>query len=90
MEGDGGGYRDRIHGAFHLADKAQVHLTSGGAKKVLISAPAKDEDITIVMGVNDYLYDPASHHIISNASCTTNCLAPFTRSFTNISGSEGD
>ena len=63
-------------GLFTSRDKAQVHISSGGAKKVLISAPAKDEDITIVMGVNDYLYDPQKHHIISNASCTTNCLAP--------------
>ncbi len=66
-------------GLFTSREKAQVHITAGGAKKVLISAPAKDEDITIVMGVNDYLYDPKAHHIISNASCTTNCLAPFTK-----------
>ena len=66
-------------GLFTSRDKAQVHMTSGGAKKVLISAPAKDEDITIVMGVNDFRYDPQKHHIISNASCTTNCLAPFTK-----------
>ena len=50
-----------------------------GAKKVIISAPGKNEDITIVMGVNEDKYDPAKHHIISNASCTTNCLAPFTK-----------
>ncbi len=55
---------------------ANVHITSGGAKKVVISAPAKNEDITIVLGVNDSKYDPAKHHIISNASCTTNGLAP--------------
>jgi glyceraldehyde 3-phosphate dehydrogenase len=66
-------------GLFTAREKAQVHMTSGGAKKVLISAPAKDEDITIVMGVNDYRYDPTVHHIISNASCTTNCLAPFAK-----------
>jgi glyceraldehyde 3-phosphate dehydrogenase len=53
-----------------------VHITSGGAKKVIITAPAKNEDITIVMGVNDSKYDAAKHHVISNASCTTNCLAP--------------
>ncbi|MGA2110533.1 MAG: type I glyceraldehyde-3-phosphate dehydrogenase [Anaerolineales bacterium] len=55
---------------------ANVHIQSGGAKKVIISAPAKNEDITIVLGVNQDKYDPAKHHIISNASCTTNCLAP--------------
>ncbi len=55
---------------------AENHITRGGAKKVIISAPAQDEDITIVMGVNDDQYDPAKHHVISNASCTTNCLAP--------------
>ena len=62
-------------GLFTDADKAKGHLTAG-AKKVVISAPAKGEDITIVMGVNHEKYDPATHHIISNASCTTNCLAP--------------
>ncbi len=62
-------------GLFTEADKAKGHLTAG-AKKVIISAPGKGEDITIVMGVNDAKYDPAAHHIISNASCTTNCLAP--------------
>src|SRR5690606_26718990 len=56
-----------------------VHITSGGAKKVLISAPATGEDITMVLGVNDNKYDPAKHHIISNASCTTNCIAPFAK-----------
>jgi glyceraldehyde 3-phosphate dehydrogenase len=55
---------------------ARVHIDQGGAKKVLISAPAKNEDITIVIGVNDQLYDPKKHHVVSNASCTTNCLAP--------------
>jgi glyceraldehyde 3-phosphate dehydrogenase len=62
-------------GLFTEADKAKAHLAAG-AKKVIISAPAKGEDITIVMGVNDGKYDPANHNIISNASCTTNCLAP--------------
>jgi glyceraldehyde 3-phosphate dehydrogenase len=62
-------------GRFTDREKAQLHLQAG-AKKVIISAPAKDEDITIVLGVNEDRYDPAKHHIISNASCTTNCLAP--------------
>ena len=62
-------------GLFTDADKAQGHITAG-AKKVIISAPAKGEDLTIVMGVNNEKYDPKTHHIISNASCTTNCLAP--------------
>lgn len=61
-------------GLFTDAEKARGHLTAG-AKKVIISAPAKGEDITLVLGVNDEKYDPARHHIISNASCTTNCLA---------------
>ncbi|NPV29119.1 MAG: type I glyceraldehyde-3-phosphate dehydrogenase [Firmicutes bacterium] len=62
-------------GVFTDGEKASGHLAAG-AKKVLITAPAKNEDITIVMGVNEHRYDPARHHIISNASCTTNCLAP--------------
>ena len=62
-------------GLFTDAEKAKGHLAAG-AKKVVISAPAKNEDITVVMGVNHEKYDPAVHHIISNASCTTNCLAP--------------
>ena len=62
-------------GLFTEAAKAKGHLAAG-AKKVIISAPGKGEDITIVMGVNDAKYDPAAHHVISNASCTTNCLAP--------------
>ncbi len=65
-------------GIFTDATKAKVHL-AGGAKKVVISAPAKNEDITIVMGVNDGDYDPQNHHIVSNASCTTNCLAPMAK-----------
>lgn len=55
---------------------AENHITQGGAKKVIISAPAKGEDLTIVLGVNDDQYDPEKHHVVSNASCTTNCLAP--------------
>ncbi|HZO93444.1 MAG TPA: type I glyceraldehyde-3-phosphate dehydrogenase [Candidatus Baltobacteraceae bacterium] len=62
-------------GIFTDAAKARAHIDGGGAKKVIISAPAKGEDITVVLGVNDDRYDPAQHHIISNASCTTNCLA---------------
>jgi glyceraldehyde 3-phosphate dehydrogenase len=62
-------------GLFTDADKAAAHL-KGGAKKVIISAPAKGEDLTVVLGVNENMYDPAKHTIISNASCTTNCLAP--------------
>lgn len=57
----------------------QTHIEKGGAKKVIISAPAKGEDLTLVLGVNDDLYDPTVHHIVSNASCTTNCLAPPTK-----------
>ena len=62
-------------GLFTDAEKSKGHLAAG-AKKVIISAPAKNEDVTIVLGVNDQKYDPARHHIVSNASCTTNCLAP--------------
>ena len=62
-------------GRFTDKEKAAAHLR-GPVKKVIISAPAKNEDITIVMGVNEKAYDPAKHHVISNASCTTNCLAP--------------
>ncbi len=69
-------------GVFRDASKEpgpQTHIEKGGAKKVIISAPAKNEDLTVVLGVNDDWYDPAKHHIISNASCTTNCLAPPTK-----------
>jgi len=55
---------------------AENHITKGGAKKVIISAPAEGEDLTVVLGVNDKMYDPEKHHVVSNASCTTNCLAP--------------
>jgi glyceraldehyde 3-phosphate dehydrogenase len=65
-------------GRFTTGPKAAAHI-QGGAKKVIISAPAKEEDITIVMGVNDDKYDPARHNIISNASCTTNCVAPMAK-----------
>ncbi|MBT4917427.1 aldehyde dehydrogenase, partial [Candidatus Peregrinibacteria bacterium] len=66
-------------GVFRTRETAGKHIKAG-AKKVVISAPAKDEiDFTVVLGVNDQDYDPATHHIISNASCTTNCLAPFAK-----------
>lgn len=65
-------------GKFRSRETAAAHLTAG-ASKVLISAPGKDVDATIVLGVNDEIYDPASHHIISNASCTTNCVAPMVK-----------
>ena len=65
-------------GFFTDKAKAEAHIQAG-AKKVIISAPATNEDITIVMGVNHEQYDPAAHHVISNASCTTNCLAPFAK-----------
>jgi glyceraldehyde 3-phosphate dehydrogenase len=74
-------------GFFTDATKAKAHL-DGGGKKVIISAPAKNEDITIVMGVNDQLYDPSAHHIISNASCTTNCLAPMAKALNDGVGIE--
>jgi glyceraldehyde 3-phosphate dehydrogenase len=63
-------------GLFTDAEKARAHIQGGGAKKVIISAPAKDEDFSVVIGVNESKYDPASHNVISNASCTTNCIAP--------------
>ena len=74
-------------GRFTEADKARAHITAG-AKKVLISAPAKGEDITIVLGVNEGLYDSSKHTIISNASCTTNCLAPFAKVLNDAFGIE--
>jgi len=63
-------------GRFTSGGQAILHVEKGGAKKVVISAPAKDEDVTVVMGVNHEMYDPARHRVISMASCTTNCLAP--------------
>jgi glyceraldehyde 3-phosphate dehydrogenase len=74
-------------GVFTDAAKAKGHITAG-AKKVLISAPATNEDITIVLGVNDKNYDPEKHHIISNASCTTNCLAPVAKALDDVFGIE--
>jgi glyceraldehyde 3-phosphate dehydrogenase len=68
--------RDGVNKKGKAVQGAENHITRGGAKKVIISAPAQDEDLTVVLGVNDHLYDPAKHHVISNASCTTNCLAP--------------
>ena len=74
-------------GLFTDADKASAHL-KGGAKKVIISAPAKGEDLTVVLGVNENMYDPAKHTIISNASCTTNCLAPAAKVLNDTFGIE--
>lgn len=74
-------------GFFTDADAARKHITAG-AKKVIISAPAKGEDITIVMGVNQEKYNPATDHIISNASCTTNCLAPMAKAIDDAFGIE--
>jgi glyceraldehyde 3-phosphate dehydrogenase len=74
-------------GFFTDATKAKAHI-DGGAKKVIISAPAKNEDVTIVMGVNHDLYDPAAHTVISNASCTTNCLAPMAKALNDALGIE--
>ena len=75
-------------GFFTDAAKARAHVDNGGAKKVIISAPAKNEDVTIVMGVNDGDYDPAKHTVISNASCTTNCLAPLAKVLDDALGIE--
>jgi glyceraldehyde 3-phosphate dehydrogenase len=72
-------------GFFTDATKAKAHIDAG-AKKVIISAPAKNEDVTVVMGVNHTDYDPASHHVISNASCTTNCLAPMAKAVSDEFG----
>ncbi|HEY6043132.1 MAG TPA: type I glyceraldehyde-3-phosphate dehydrogenase [Anaerolineae bacterium] len=74
-------------GRFTDADKAHAHL-DGGAKRVIITAPAKGEDLTIVLGVNESMYDPAKHRIISNASCTTNCLAPVAKVLEDTFGVE--
>lgn len=74
-------------GFFTDADKAKAHIDAG-AKRVIISAPAKGEDITLVLGVNENQYDPAKHHIVSNASCTTNCLAPVAKVLEDTFGIE--
>ncbi len=74
-------------GVFRTGPQARAHIEAG-AKKVLISAPAKEEDLTIVLGVNDDMYDPAKHHILSNASCTTNCLAPVCKVLSDAFGIE--
>lgn len=71
-----GVFRDKLSDPVKGKPGVIVHIEKGGAKKVIITAPAKHEDITIVLGVNDDKYDPATHHVVSNASCTTNCLAP--------------
>jgi glyceraldehyde 3-phosphate dehydrogenase len=74
-------------GFFRDHESASKHIAAG-AKKVIISAPAKGEDITLVLGVNDEQYDPANHHIVSNASCTTNCLAPAAKVLNDLYGIE--
>ncbi|MCB9495974.1 MAG: type I glyceraldehyde-3-phosphate dehydrogenase [Fibrobacteria bacterium] len=79
-----------IESTGRFADKAQaeVHILRGGAKRVLISAPAKGDDLTIVMGVNQHLYDPARHRVVSNGSCTTNALAPLAKVLNDAFGIE--
>ncbi|MGZ4752246.1 MAG: type I glyceraldehyde-3-phosphate dehydrogenase, partial [Oryzihumus sp.] len=73
-------------GFFTDATKARAHVDAGGAKKVIISAPASNEDFTVVMGVNHADYDPEAHTVISNASCTTNCLAPMAKAINDEFG----
>jgi glyceraldehyde 3-phosphate dehydrogenase len=75
-------------GLFTDADKARVHIDSGGARKVIISAPATNQDYTVVMGVNHRGYDPAAHNVISNASCTTNCFVPVAKVLNDSFGIE--
>ncbi len=70
------GYRGRIHRTVHQGRRSQESIFAAPVKKVIISAPADGPDATFVLGVNDKTYDPAKHHVVSNASCTTNCLAP--------------
>lgn len=71
-----GVFRDKLGNPAKNKPGANVHIEQGGAKKVIITSPAKNEDLTIVLGVNEDKYDPRNHHVVSNASCTTNCLAP--------------
>jgi glyceraldehyde 3-phosphate dehydrogenase len=75
-------------GLFSDANKSRGHITSGGAKKVIISAPGKNVDLTVVLGVNQDMYDPATHHVVSNASCTTNGLAPVAKVLNDTFGIE--
>ncbi len=87
MGGPGRRHRDRVHRLLHQRPDARKHVDEGGAKKVIISAPAKGEDLTVVMGVNDDEYD-GSQTVISNASCTTNCLAPMAKVLLDTFGIE--
>jgi glyceraldehyde 3-phosphate dehydrogenase len=81
-----GVFRDKHGDPAKNKPGANVHIEKGGVKKVIITAPAKNEDITIVLGVNDDKYDPANHHVVSNASCTTNCLAPAAKVVNDLAG----
>ncbi len=78
--------KDGVNKKGKTVQGAENHITRGGAKKVIISAPAEGEDLTIVMGVNDDKYNPQEHHVISNASCTTNCLAPAAKVVNDLCG----
>jgi glyceraldehyde 3-phosphate dehydrogenase len=81
-----GVFRDKYGDPGKNKPGANVHIEKGGAKKVIITAPAKNEDLTVVLGVNDDKYDPANHHVVSNASCTTNCLAPAAKVVNDLAG----
>jgi glyceraldehyde 3-phosphate dehydrogenase len=81
-----GVFRDKYGEPAKGKPGANIHIEKGGAKKVIITAPAKNEDITIVLGVNGDKYDPANHHVVSNASCTTNCLAPAAKVLNDLAG----
>src|SRR5512136_3106864 len=80
--------KDGVNKKGKTVQGAENHITRGGAKKVIISAPSEGEDLTIVMGVNEDKYDPANHHVISNASCTTNCLGPVAKVLNDTWGIE--